>query len=163
MGLEIERKFLVDSIKWWNEDWIHKFHPQVIKQGYVTLGEILIRFRTVDNKGVVGYKQTREDNLLSRKEFEQEISNKDAEHCLENFCHSKIEKRRYRIFQCEKWWEVDVFDGENSGLIIAEIELESEDEKFEIPWFAKKEVTGDKRYYNEYLVINPFKKWKVVT
>ena len=96
---------------------------------------------------------------ISRSEFEYPIPLKDAQDLLKQFAGNTIEKTRYNIKYKGKTWEVDIFSGENKGLILAEIELKSEDEKFDIPEWITEEVTGDERYYNSYLSIKPYKNW----
>ena len=97
--------------------------------------------------------------VAKRDEYEYEIPLEDAEKLLDNLCLSIVSKLRHKILYHNKLWEVDVFLDNNEGLIVAEIELESEAEAFDIPDWVKEEVTSDKRYYNSSLSLNPYKKW----
>lgn len=155
MGTEIERKFLVDKGKWESAE---KPAGTLYRQGYILAEKYkTIRVRCVGNKGYITIKG--QATGISRDEYEYEIPLNDANEMLEKFCGSVVEKKRYKVMHAGKLWEVDVFEGDNQGLFIAEIELKREDEKFEIPEWAGKEVTGDSRYYNAYLSQNPFKEW----
>lgn len=91
-------------------------------------------------------------------EFEYEIDRPDAAYML-MLCESVIEKTRYMIEHHGMTWELDVFSGANEGLVMAEIELESEEQEFDLPEWAGEEVSGDPRYYNAHLARHPFKKW----
>lgn len=154
MGLEIERKFLVDLKKFDLES----YEGNSIKQGYIaqTVENTVVRVR-VSNVAYLTIKGA--NNGMTRKEFEYQIPLKDAYEMIEDFCEEKIEKDRYLIEYKGKTWELDVFKGDNEGLVIAEIELESEDEFFNIPHWVGEEVTDDKRYYNNKLLEKPFKTW----
>jgi len=155
MGVEIERKFLVDHEKW----------AQVIKpagthyrQGYVLSNEQqTVRVRISDKKGFLNLKSKESD--LSRKEYEYEIPLQDGIEILEHFTKNGTEKVRYRIPFAGKTWEVDEFKGDNAGLIVAELELTSETEEFEKPDWITIEVTDDGRYTNSSLAKYPFKNW----
>ena len=93
-------------------------------------------------------------------EFDFPISKDDAEQLMKHFCQTTtIDKTRHYVEYKGFTWEVDEFHGDNNGLVVAEIELESEDEDFEIPDWAGEEVTPDERYYNMNLATNPFKNW----
>ena len=97
---------------------------------------------------------------ITRSEYEYEIPVADAEDMLEELCERPfIKKVRYRVFWREKLWEIDVFDGDNEGLIVAEIELDSEDDVVEKPPWLGEEVSGESRYYNANLVHHPYKNW----
>ena len=96
---------------------------------------------------------------ISRKEFEYEIPVADGTEMLNNFAVSEIEKIRYCLFSGNKLWEVDDFLGDNAGLLIAEIELQREDETFNLPEWIGPEVSGDARYYNSNLSKIPYKNW----
>jgi len=155
MGVEIERKFLVDHEKW----------AQVIKpagthyrQGYILSNEQqTVRVRISDKKGFLNLKSKETD--LSRKEYEYEIPLPDGIEILEYFTKNGTEKVRYRIPFTGKTWEVDEFIGDNAGLIVAELELNSEAEEFEKPDWITIEVTDDGRYTNSSLAKHPFKNW----
>ncbi|WP_426667015.1 CYTH domain-containing protein [Mucilaginibacter sp. McL0603] len=155
MGVEIERKFLVDHEKWGRLGRPEGTH---YKQGYLLSNEKeTIRVRISDNEGFLNLKS--KVSQVSRKEYEYKIPLQDGIEILEAFTKRGTEKTRYKISVAGKTWEVDVFMGDNKGLIVAEIELESEDEKFEKPDWVTKEVTDDGRYTNSSLSINPYKNW----
>ena len=155
MGQEIERKFLVNAEKW---EALDKPQPRLYRQGYFTTNPgKSIRIRYSGEHSYLTIKS--EPANLSRLEFEYEIPNKDALELLDHFCDAELEKYRYIIMHHNKKWEVDVFLKENEGLIMAEIELKEAEESFDLPSWIKKEVTGDDKYYNANLVINPFTKW----
>lgn len=153
MGMEIERKFLV------NEEWNPKGKGIVVRQGYLPQsGELLVRIRRQDDKAYITLKGR--TTSITRAEYEYEIPVGDADE-LFTFCSRPlIEKERYIENFEGHIWEVDKFFGENDGLIVAEIELKDENEKFEKPSWLGKEVSGDARYYNSNLIKNPFKNWK---
>jgi CYTH domain-containing protein len=155
MGLEIERKFLVNHAKWAVTE---KPKREFYKQGYMlTDPNKTIRVRATDTKGFLTIKGKTEG--ATRAEFEYEIPKEEAIQLLDMFAVSDLTKYRYKVFFAEKLWEVDVFLGENEGLIIAEIELSSEDETFDLPDWAAEEVTGVNKYYNSNLSTFPFKRW----
>lgn len=156
MALEIERKFLVtdDSYK------SLAFHSDRIAQGYICReGGNSARVRVRDNKGYITIKGPSADNGLSRYEWEKEIPSSEAWELIK-LCHGGIiDKTRYLVEYSGHTFEVDEFHGDNEGLVVAEIELESIDEEFEKPGFIGKEVTGEKRYYNSQLTRIPYKLW----
>lgn len=155
MGLEIERKFLVNHVKWAATE---KPKAEFYRQGYLlTDPNKTIRVRATDTKGFMTIKGKSEG--ATRAEFEYEIPKEEAIQLLDMFAVSDLTKYRYKTVFAEKLWEVDVFFGENEGLIVAEIELSSEDEIFDLPDWAMEEVTGEKKYYNSNLSTLPFKKW----
>lgn len=155
MGLEIERKFLVNHENWTA---VEKPNAEFYRQGYLlTDPNKTIRVRATDTKGFMTIKGKSEG--ATRAEFEYEIPKEEAIQLLDMFAISDLTKYRYKVVFAEKLWEVDVFLGENEGLIVAEIELSSEDELFELPDWAAEEVTGEKKYYNSNLSTLPFKKW----
>lgn len=155
MGTEIERKFLVNSKKW---EALDKPQPLLYRQGYFTTNPgKSIRIRYSGKHSYLTIKS--EPANLSRSEFEYEIPDKDALELLDHFCDAELEKYRYNIIHQNKKWEVDVFLKDNKGLIIAEIEIITSDEPVDLPPWIDKEVTGDDKYYNANLVINPFTKW----
>lgn len=155
MGLEIERKFLVNHEKWAVAE---KPKAEFYRQGYLlTDPNKTIRVRATDTKGFMTIKGKSEG--ATRAEFEYEIPKEEAIQLLDMFAVSDLTKYRYKVVFAEKLWEVDVFLGENEGLIVAEIELSSEDESFELPEWAAEEVTGEKKYYNSNLSTLPFSKW----
>jgi CYTH domain-containing protein len=156
MGLEIERKFLVKWQEWQN---IEKPPGVFYKQGYiVNEKDKNIRIRIAGNKAFLTIKG--KTSGFSKPEFEYEIPVSEAEQLLSLFTENSIEKIRYKISFDGKIWEVDVFTGENEGLVVAEIELQSETEIFLLPEWAGDEVTEDTRYYNANLINYPYKKWE---
>lgn len=155
MGKEIERKFLID-LGIWNS--IDKPNGQHFLQGYIlTDPNKTIRVRTTETTGFLTIKG--KSIGASRLEYEYEIPLEEAIELLDNFAESELEKIRYNIEYAGKLWEVDQFLGDNEGLFVAEIELTTEDEQFELPDWAGLEVTDDKRYFNSNLTVNPFKDW----
>ena len=155
MAKEIERKFLVKNLYFKELSVCHK-----IEQGYIcTEKERVVRVRRYDSCAFLTIKSASVG--FARDEFEYEIPVDDAQKMLETICiQPTIKKCRYILFFEDKKWEIDVFEGENSGLIIAEIELENESETFKIPNFIGEEVTSDIRYYNSYINNNPYNSWK---
>lgn len=154
--IEIERKFLVLSNDFINES----FSQKRIVQGYLSSNpERTVRVRIKGDKGYLTIKGKSSANGTTRLEWEREISVMDAETLL-NLCESGIiDKVRYEVKVGHHVYEVDIFSGENDGLVMAEIELESETETFEKPKWLGEEVTNDERYYNAYLSKNPFTRW----
>lgn len=154
--IEIERKFLVTS-----KDFLKQFKVENrIVQGYLSsVPERTVRVRIKGKKGYLTIKGKSNENGLSRMEWEKEIEVKEAEQLLKICESGVIDKIRYDIEIGKHTFEVDVFEGENKGLIIAEVELQSENESFEKPDWLGKEVTGDERYYNAYLSKKPFINW----
>jgi len=156
MGIEIERKFLVNKEKWGQ---VIKHESSSYRQGYiVTDPEKTIRVRLTDKSGYITIKGCTVG--AARPEFEYSIPKEDAVQLLDNFCSSELSKVRYFITYDNKLWEVDEFAGQNEGLIVAEIELSSEEEAFSLPPWVAQEVTGDKRYSNSNLSVNPYRNWK---
>ena len=155
MGVETERKFLVDHDKWRALDKPAGVH---YRQGYLLNEENrTIRVRMAGDQGYITLKGA--SSGISRKEFEYKIPVDDAEELLDGFAKSEIEKIRYKIEFAGKLWEVDEFLGDNEGLLMAEIELKNEDEEFERPDWITVEVSHDSGYYNSYLSVHPFKQW----
>jgi adenylate cyclase len=156
MGQEIERKFLVDIDKWRQLD---KPKGELYRQGYlVSEPNKTIRVRQTNEKGFLTIKGITIG--ATRPEYEYEIPINDAKELLEHFSISELSKIRYKINFDNKTWEIDGFLGDNDGLIIAEIELTSEDEKFLIPEWVEIEVTEQEKYYNSNLTVEPYKNWK---
>lgn len=154
--VEIERKFLVLS-----DDFIQEaFSQKRIVQAYLNSDpERTVRVRIKGDKGYITIKGKSHSNGTTRLEWEREISLADAEALL-TICESgTIDKIRYEINVAQHLFEVDVFSGDNQGLMMAEIELQSEDETFVKPHWLGQEVTQDERYYNAYLSKKPFKDW----
>lgn len=158
MNIETERKFLVrgDSFK------SEAVRTLRIKQGYIAhdAGRT-VRVRIADDKGFLTIKGPSMNGGISRFEWEREIPLQDAEELMLLCKDGKIDKTRFIIPAANgRKFEVDEFYGDNEGLVMAEIELGSEDEAFVRPSWLGDEVTGDKRYYNSHLLTYPFKDWK---
>ncbi|HEY5463112.1 MAG TPA: CYTH domain-containing protein [Hanamia sp.] len=152
MGIEIERKFLVNKERWKS---VSKPPGQHYKQGYILLEpDKTIRIRLAEMHGFITIKGRTIG--ASRPEYEYEIPVNDARDLLDNFCIGTLTKTRYKIKYKNKLWEIDEFSGNNDGLFIAEIELKSESELFDIPEWVEREVTGDAKYYNANLIMNPY-------
>ena len=155
MQIETERKFLVldDGYKAQAVE-LHR-----LRQGYIAhdAGRS-VRVRILDDKGILTVKGPF-IGLGSRPEWEKEISLKEVEELFLICKPGSIDKTRWIVPAGERKFEVDEFHGENEGLVMAEIELESQDEAFERPSWLGEEVTGDPRFYNGYLARNPFKNW----
>jgi len=155
MAKEIERKYLVEKLIWQQ---VEKPMGQLYRQGYlVTDPNKTIRVRQTENKGFLTIKGL--SIGATRPEYEYEIPFEEAKELLDNFAISELSKIRYKLYFENKVWEIDEFLGDNSGLLIAEIELEREDEDFNVPEWIGKEVTGQEQYYNSNLTIKPYKYW----
>lgn len=156
MGQEIERKYLVDHTKWLQLD---KPKGEQNRQGYIlTDPQKTIRIRVTETHAYLTIKGL---NIgATRPEYEYEIPAEEAKELLDKFAISELSKIRCKIPFKGKLWEVDQFLGDNEGLIVAEIELKSEDEQYDLPECVTKEVTGEEKYYNSNLAIHPYKKWK---
>ena len=154
MAIEIEKKFLIKYIPL-----EHVKFSKHIKQGYILSDqEKVIRIRKKGDEYFLTIKGNKIG--ISRYEFEYSIPEEDATILFDEFCSSDIiEKTRHYIEHKNHLWEVDEFHGDNDGLIVAEIELLSEDETFDIPDWIDREVTSEKKYYNMNLITNPFNKW----
>ena len=153
MGIEIERKFLVKDDSWKTD----ADTGRVCRQGYLLSDQgMTVRVRVIGAQGFLTIKGPTIG--ITRKEFEYEIPAVDAEALLA-LCGNLVEKVRYLVPHAGLVWELDVFAGGNEGLVMAEIELESEGRKFELPAWAGEEVSGDHRYYNACLAAHPFTGW----
>lgn len=155
MGTEIERKFLVSD-----ESWRKKAGESTrYRQGYLSqIEECSVRIRVGAGKAHLNLKSATLD--VSRAEFEYAVPLDEAEEILNQLCRRPlIEKTRYLVVHAGHEWEVDVFEGENAGLVVAEIELADAQQAFERPPWAGQEVSDDPRYYNVCLVGHPFKDW----
>jgi len=155
-GLEIERKFLVkdSSFKRMARS------SSRIKQGYICSGHgRTVRVRVRDAQAFLTIKGPSLDGGLSRYEFEKEITMEEASNLFRLCEPGIIDKTRYLVDSGKHTFEVDEFYGDNEGLVMAEVELSSPDESYEKPDFIGQEVTGDRRYYNSHLRLNPFKSW----
>jgi adenylate cyclase len=150
MGVEIERKFLVNKEKWQS---LEKPKGVYMRQGYLNDGvNCTVRVRETETEGFLTIKGRSEG--IARAEFEYAIPKADAWQMLETLAKTQLEKTRYKIMVGQHIWEVDIFHGANDGLILAEIELEYSDEAFELPNWVEKEVSDDPRYYNSNLAKN---------
>jgi CYTH domain-containing protein len=155
MGEEIERKFLVLG-----DGWRETAEGIAYRQGFLsTEPERTVRVRTAGDRGTITIKGK---NVGARRaEFEYEIPLADAQQMLDTLCKRPlIEKVRYTLSAGAHTWEIDVFGGDNAGLVVAEIELGSEDEAFDKPGWVGDEVTADPRYFNSNLVDNPYRSWE---
>jgi CYTH domain-containing protein len=152
MATEIERKFLVKEGIWRNQE------STKYRQGYLNSAkERIVRVRAVNDKGYLTIKGITVG--ASRMEFEYEIPHQEAEILLDICEKPLIEKNRYVVNEGGFVWEIDEFFGENQGLIVAEVELESENQAFPRPDWVGEEVTGDPRYFNSNLIKNPYTEW----
>ena len=165
MAKEIERKFLVNVEKFVNEKIINSIE---ILQGYIPRdNNVVVRIRLnrwgKKEEAILTIKGP--NHGITRDEFEYPIPFKDGLEMIEKFCNYNneeivISKIRHLVDYKGKVWEVDFFRGNNKGLVVAELELESEDEHFEKPPWILTEITGHKKYYNSQLMINPYKNWQ---
>lgn len=155
-GFEIERKFLVRKDKDFKS---LAFSSSRIKQGYIAAKGATVRVRVRDDKGYLTIKEPSRDGGLKRYEFEKEITLEEAEHLFQLCEPGIIDKTRYLVPAGAHTIEVDVFHGDNDGLVLAEVELPDESSPIERPRWLGEEVTGDKRYYNNELATHPFKDW----
>lgn len=154
--MEIERKYLVNKIQW--EEMRNPANASFIQQSYLSLEpKCTVRIRIIDEKARITIKG--ETHGLSREEFEYSVPLKDGIELMKLAGTPVIMKRRYVIPYKGYQWEIDEFYGDNDGLLLAEVELKSEDENPEWPDWIDKEVTGDPRYFNLQLAINPINSW----
>ena len=155
MGLEIERKFLLKDDTWKAE----ADNGLEIKQGYLSsVIERTVRVRVIGEKGMLTVKG--KNHNLTRNEFEYEIPFNEAILLLD-LCETPIiEKKRYLVKRDSLVWEIDIFEGENEGLKVAEVELDSETQSFKLPDWLGNEVSQESKYFNSALIANPFKNWK---
>lgn len=155
MGVEIERKFLVDG-----DAWRTLGDSTLLRQGYLSVDATrTVRVRIDGERAFLTIKGASVG--ASRGEWEYPIPVLDAAELLDTLCQQPlVEKVRHRIASGAHTWEVDEFLGANAGLVVAEIELGSEDETFEKPDWIGREVTGDTRYFNSQLISHPYSQWK---
>lgn len=154
MGKEIERKYLVKTDAWVPQDeGVH------FKQGYLnSQKERVVRVRIEGTKAKLTIKGI--TTGVTRSEFEYAIPVEDAAILLDQLCEQPlIDKHRHKETHGAHTWEIDVFHGENDGLVIAEVELRSEDEKLDLPSWVAEEVSSDPRYFNSNLLKNPYRNW----
>ena len=154
MAVEIERKFLVDLDK------LGKLtQGESIKQGYINTANLnVVRVRL---KGDCGYLTLKGESIgPSRLEYEYPIPSEDAEEILDKLCSKPIiEKHRYEVEFRNHLWEIDIFEGDNEGLVVAELELDDEHISIEFPEWVRQEVTEDPKYYNVNLIKYPYSCW----
>lgn len=156
MSLEIERKFLVINDEFKSE----AYQKKIIKQGYLNSDKNrTVRVRIADNKAFLTIKGKTNASGTTRFEWEKEIDKNEAEELLLLCEPSIIDKTRFLVKSDHHTYEIDEFYGDNEGLIVAEIELNSENETFKKPSWIGKEVTGKIEYYNSSISKNPFKNW----
>lgn len=154
--IEIERKFLITSNSYREQ----ASTKAVLTQGYLSSSpERTVRIRLIDQTGYITVKGKSNESGLSRFEWEKEISKSEAEALLELCEETLISKTRFKVRIEDHLFEVDEFDGPNKGLVIAEVELGSENEVFSKPNWLGDEVTDDKKYYNSNLSQHPFCDW----
>ena len=155
MGIEIERKFLLKNDGWRKE----ASEPVQFRQGYMVGSEkSSVRVRIEGDRAFINIKSATLG--IQRQEYQYSIPMEDAEKLLDDLCDKPlIEKNRFYIQKNKHTWEIDEFFGDNHGLVVAEIELNAEDEQFEKPDWLGQEVSDDTRYYNVCLVKHPYKDW----
>ena len=155
MPVEIEHKFLLKNDNWRQ----HIQQSSRIRQAYLgAMTQASVRVRIEGSKANINIKSA--GLSLRRMEYEYAIPLAEANEMLDQLCeHPQIDKLRHLVKHGQHVWEIDEFFGDNAGLLVAEIELLSEDEEFEVPDWAGEDVTQDGRYYNVKLVKHPFNKW----
>lgn len=154
MGQEIERKFLVTNLLS-----VSLGKGEVIQQGYLSYSAANeVRVRLKSQQAFLTIKSSRKG--IARSEFEYAIPRDEAETMIRELCEHKVEKTRYQVEISELLWEVDIFAGDNEGLVLAEVELPLETQPVKLPQWVAQEVTEDVRYYNANLAQNPYKHWK---
>lgn len=156
-GLEIERKFLVKKGDAYKRAAFSSSH---IKQGYIPCDNATVRIRIRDDKAYLTIKGKPFVGTFTKYEFEKEITMNEAENLMYLCRGGVIDKCRYLVKCGDHTFEVDEFYGDNEGLVLAEVELQSEDESYEKPDFIGIEVTGDHRFYNKQMLRNPFSLWR---
>ena len=152
---EIERKFLVCDDAFRRE----AFRSRRIAQGYLCRRRVTARVRIIGDEAFITFKGKSHDGGLSRFEWEREIPLRVAERLLER-CSGVVDKVRHLVEFEGHTFEVDEFKGDNEGLVVAEVELESTNESVALPPWIGDEVTGERCFYNSFLVKHPFKSWK---
>jgi len=154
MGTEIERKYLVKT-----EGWRPGYESNPIRQGYLAFGPpASVRVRISGAKAYLNIK--RSTLAISRDEFEYSIPGEEAEFMLNRLClGNPVEKTRHLVRHAGLLWEVDVFEGANAGLVVAEVELEREDQPIDLPPWVGREVSGEPQYLNSSLAQRPYRDW----
>ena len=154
--LEIERKFLVDAKAWEIQP---KGIPAIISQSYLlNTIEKTIRLRIKDKDAYITIKGPTKG--ITREEFEYKIPMADAQIMIDTFNLKVLTKKRFEVRMNKTLWEIDVFEGLNAGLILAEVELQTEHQEISLPEWVGKEVSQDARYYNAALSIQPYSQWE---
>ena len=151
---EIERKYLTASESWREE----VVRAMRIAQGYLCSRRVTARVRVCDDKGILTFKSKSRDGGLSRLEWEREIPLAIAERLLAR-CNGVVDKMRHIVEYEGHTFEIDEFKGANEGLIVAEVELSTIDERVSLPSWIGDEVTGERCFYNSFLTKHPFKSW----
>ncbi|MDN3642314.1 CYTH domain-containing protein [Lutimonas halocynthiae] len=155
-NLEIERKFLILN----NDFKKESYKKERIIQGFLSsVPERTVRVRLTGDAGFITVKGIGNEAGTTRFEWEREISKQEAESLLEICEAGIIDKERYYVKAGEHIFEIDEFELDNKGLVMAEVELKNEEDSFEKPKWLGEEVTGQKKYYNSSLVKNPFQNW----
>ncbi|OUS26434.1 adenylate cyclase [Gammaproteobacteria bacterium 45_16_T64] len=158
MAVEIERKFLLKNDDWKKDKQGNLIEGVAFRQGYIPTHESTVRVRIEGTRAKLTIKGKTVG--MSRLEYEYEIPFEDANEMLDALCQKPlIEKTRYFKKADEVTWEIDIFEGDNAGLRVAEVELLSEDQQVDYPDWLGEEVTGDAKYYNSNLVAYPFTQW----
>lgn len=155
MATEIERKFLLRNDEWRRE----VVRYEIMRQGYLANdARCSVRVRIAGEEATLNIKSATLG--IARSEFEYPLPLADAREMLILFCADRsLDKVRYYVPRGRHVWEIDVFEGRNRGLVVAEIELSDEDEPFDLPSWLGAEVSADPRYYNSRLIENPFDTW----
>ena len=155
MAVEIERKFLLRDTGWYG----HTFRSARIRQGYlINDAGLSVRIRTAGNEAWLTIKGP--THGFTRVEYEYAIPLQDAEQMLAHLCRRPlIEKTRHWLNHAGHTWEIDVFEGDNMGLTVAEVELNDPEEELELPTWVGQEVSNDPRYLNANLARRPYRQW----
>jgi adenylate cyclase len=155
MPLEIERKFLVSGDGWRRE----VARSKAMRQGYLVRdsGKASVRVRLEGDEGRLNIKAAVIGS--ARAEYDYGIPADEAREILEQLCVGRLEKTRHYVERGDLTWEIDEFEGDNAGLVVAEIELTSVEQAFERPPWLGAEVTDDRRYYNHHLALHPYRTW----
>lgn len=155
MAIEIEHKFLVQDDSWRGQ----VYRSKRLCQGYLISDEVRsVRVRIADNEAHLNIKSGTLG--ISRSEYDYPIPLQDAQEILQNLCRKPLlEKTRHFVRHGNHIWEIDVFEGDNAGLVLAEVELKQANEPFELPAWVGEDVSHDPRYYSSRLAEHPFKNW----